>query len=502
MKMTDFEQDQQPEEAAAAQTEEQKDCPAAETESVAPVTEAAMEASDPAAEATGEEAPSDPGESWDNYKVVDIEGTPEEIAQEAEELAKPKKSMGKTIGILAAALAVVAAIVVACIFLIPRWQEDAAMGEGDVYQRESYTAQNDQELQDRANRTVAKMGDTKLNNGLLQVYYRMQYYNFMQQYGSYAAYYFGLDTSAPLDGQTMSVGEEKGTWQQYFLSGALETWAYFNAMAKEAEAAGLTLSDDVQSQLDSMAEQLETQAATQGYDSAAALLEESFGKGTTMEDYLTYMRSYQLGALYYQQEYAAMTVTDQELSDYYDAHTEDLTAQGVEKNDMPATATVRHILIKPATSGTDDDGKAVSTDADWAEAEKKANALYEQWKSGAATEDSFGEMATEYTEDDGSKTTGGLYENFEPGRMLTEFNDWSFDPARKPGDTGIVKTKYGYHIMYFVKGSEELYWQSYVRELIMEEKTQALTDRVMEAHPYEVNYKLISLTELNKQTQE
>ena len=37
--------------------------------------------------------------------------------------------------------------------------------------------------------------------------------------------------------------------------------------------------------------------------------------------------------------------------------------------------------------------------------------------------------------------------------MVQEFNDWVFDPERKTGDTGIVKTTYGYHIMYFVSNS-------------------------------------------------
>ena len=33
--------------------------------------------------------------------------------------------------------------------------------------------------------------------------------------------------------------------------------------------------------------------------------------------------------------------------------------------------------------------------------------------------------------------------------MVTEFNDWCFDESRQPGDTGIVETSYGVHVMYF-----------------------------------------------------
>ena len=81
-------------------------------------------------------------------------------------------------------------------------------------------------------------------------------------------------------------------------------------------------------------------------------------------------------------------------------------------------------------------------------AEANAKDLYEEWKSGEATEESFAEMAIAYSDD---TAEGGLYEDVYQGRMTQEFNDWCFDPSRKPGDTAIVETElYGYHIMYFV----------------------------------------------------
>ena len=41
--------------------------------------------------------------------------------------------------------------------------------------------------------------------------------------------------------------------------------------------------------------------------------------------------------------------------------------------------------------------------------------------------------------------------------MVSAFNDWCFDSARKAGDTGIVETEYGYHVMYFVGNSGMTY---------------------------------------------
>ena len=125
------------------------------------------------------------------------------------------------------------------------------------------------------------------------------------------------------------------------------------------------------------------------------------------------------------------------------------------------TVDVRHILIKPETStlSEGDDGYEEDVAQKKADAQKKAEDLLAEWKAGAATEDSFAELANKNSEDTGSNTTGGLYEHVYKGEMVTEFNDWCFDKARKSGDTGIVYSEStGYHIIYFV-GTDLPYWQ-------------------------------------------
>ncbi len=107
---------------------------------------------------------------------------------------------------------------------------------------------------------------------------------------------------------------------------------------------------------------------------------------------------------------------------------------------------VRHILLSTETYGTEDKAKA------------KADEVYAEWKKGDKTEDSFAKLAEKYSSDPGSSNNGGLYENVSEGQMVTEFNDWVFDKSRKKGDTGIVKTSYGYHIMYF-SGDSDAAWK-------------------------------------------
>ncbi len=119
--------------------------------------------------------------------------------------------------------------------------------------------------------------------------------------------------------------------------------------------------------------------------------------------------------------------------------------------DETTTVDVRHILFMEQ----DDNMKA---------AEDALN----EWKNGDATEESFAELANKYSEDGGSNTTGGLYTEVYPGQMVTTFNNWCFDESRKPGDTGLVESDYGVHVMYFVGESGPM-WHTQISSQLAQE---------------------------------
>ena len=93
----------------------------------------------------------------------------------------------------------------------------------------------------------------------------------------------------------------------------------------------------------------------------------------------------------------------------------------------------------------------------------KAEEILASWDG---TEDGFAALANEYSKDGGSNTNGGLYEDVLPGQMVTAFNDWCFDETRASGDTGIVQSDYGYHIMYYVGQGDLIAWQETVRDAL------------------------------------
>ncbi len=111
-----------------------------------------------------------------------------------------------------------------------------------------------------------------------------------------------------------------------------------------------------------------------------------------------------------------------------------------EAYDKDKTASVRHILFK--TQGKSDTEKE--------EIRQKAEKVLAEAKDGK----DFAGLAKEYSEDPGSKDNGGLYEDFERGRMVKPFNDASFSlPIGAISD--LVETQFGFHIIKIIDRKKE-----------------------------------------------
>ena len=155
--------------------------------------------------------------------------------------------------------------------------------------------------------------------------------------------------------------------------------------------------------------------------------------------------------------------------------------QKVDHNDMKMV-NVRHILIEIEDLATDasEEDKALADTVAKTEAEKLLN----QFLEGEKTPEKFGELATANTKDPGSVTTGGLYEDVYPGWAVKEFDDWCFDPERKVGDTGIVKTENGYHVMYLESFTERTFREYMIANQILTEDLEKWLEDLKAATPY------------------
>ncbi len=85
----------------------------------------------------------------------------------------------------------------------------------------------------------------------------------------------------------------------------------------------------------------------------------------------------------------------------------------------------------------------------------KAEEVLAQYKAGDQSEEAFAKLATELSDDKASAVNGGLTEDIRPGQFVAEYDKYCTDPARKNGDVEIVKTDYGYHIIYFISSTEQ-----------------------------------------------
>ena len=101
-----------------------------------------------------------------------------------------------------------------------------------------------------------------------------------------------------------------------------------------------------------------------------------------------------------------------------------------------ASAKASHILI--AYKGAERSSATRTKE----EAQKLANDLLTQVK---ANPTNFAMLAMANSDDPGSKSNGGEYDNIAPGQMTPKFNDFVFN--NPVGTMGVVETEFGFHVM-------------------------------------------------------
>ncbi|MBR6118741.1 MAG: peptidylprolyl isomerase [Oscillospiraceae bacterium] len=353
-----------------------------------------------------------------------------------------------------------------------------------VAARKVYTAEDLTEDDARWTREVASCGSSVLDNHGAQMYYTMSIVNLFsdEQMGAYASMLVDLNT--PLSEQDS--GAPGLSWEQYFLMDGMQQFQVISALKEKALAEGHSLSESENADLEADLNEIRKGAEEQGYESLDEFLHATFSPGVRYEDYEAYLRSYYLAVSYNEKQYQAIQPTAEELKAYYEANPDYFEGVDAETHDV----NVRHILIAPET-----DAEGNASEEAMAAAKAEAEALLEEYLQNPG-EENFAKLAEEHTEDPGSKENGGLYEGVYPGQMVQPFNDWCFDAARKSGDTGIVETAYGYHIMYFVGAEEQFHWEKVAESNLRSETINAQIEALLEEYPLTVRYADIVLAPL------
>ena len=264
--------------------------------------------------------------------------------------------------------------------------------------------------------TTALVADGKnYSPAEMNIYYGQQYNTYANLYASY-----GLDTTY------------LANMKDELKEGAVESLKQTIALQKYASENGIELTEEETTGIDEDLATLAESVKEGGYSGLKQYFSVAYGKGNNEDTVREYSLANSLASKVYNQvlDETTAAVTDEEVTEQY------------------PSVNVRHILVK-AVAGED----GTFSDEAKAEAKAKAEEILAEFEAGEKTEESFAALAEQYSEDEGSNTNGGLYENVLEGQMVAEFNDFCFAEGRKAGDTGIVYGENGayagYHVMYF-----------------------------------------------------
>lgn len=116
--------------------------------------------------------------------------------------------------------------------------------------------------------------------------------------------------------------------------------------------------------------------------------------------------------------------------------------------------------------------------------EKTGEEILTEWSNGAATEESFAELAKEYSSDS-TAVDGGLCEGTTSTGMPEELSSWLFDAARAKGDTTSITTTDGYTFVMYYIGENEPEWKLSIKNTLANEELTAYVDEAIVGYEVE-----------------
>lgn len=337
---------------------------------------------------------------------------------------------------------------------------------------------------------AARMEDTFLTNGELQVWYWAEIAQYRESNTQPAP-----DFTQPLDIQPCPLS---GTdWHQYFLSCALNRWHTAQALIRHSQETPIPTEDAYQpnpkdlhkymdgmpatrvlygydtayrpntlhsAYLDSMEDTLRSLAESRGFSGTETMAADVFG--ATEEALANCVRDLNYAYMYF------TTLT-------YGLEAE-LPDPAAETSDPRVN--IRQILLLPER------GESIT------HCTEQARELLEQWMSQRnPTADTFAQLASQHSQDSGAASTGGLYRNLRRDQLPDTLAGWCFDTSRQEGDTTILTTQAGVHILLFLNRLDAASLSAR-DEALSQAQTELLT-QIRQQYPMTLEPDAISLAE-------
>lgn len=181
-----------------------------------------------------------------------------------------------------------------------------------------YTVPNSNEKMNPGN-VALKIGDTNVSVGMYDYFYATVVYEY-EQYANYG--YNNLDTSKDYSKQTTTDDEgNEITWLEKFEQDAIKRIKVIVAYYEKAEKAGIELTEDQQSSIDTQIESLEANASSAD-TSVDKYIQESYGEYCGVATLRKYLKMYYLASSYYNTMSIDEKPTDDEIEAYFNDNKE------------------------------------------------------------------------------------------------------------------------------------------------------------------------------------
>lgn len=385
-----------------------------------------------------------------------------------------------------------------------------------------------------ANGTYVTVGGESVTRTEFDYYYNVVSQNYINQYGSYLSY-FGLDTTKDFSTQMYS---DTLTWKDYFEQMAVDSITEAKALQRAADTAGFTY--DASRGVEDFKETLK-KSASNAKSSTQEYLRQLYGNYATMGSVCSFMEKSLRGNAYYSKVQKDRAASDEEIRAYYEANkanydsvdyyqtiitaeisseepTEEETAKAMEDARAEADAT-------DPTAGELQENKKQSAAAyqirDWLfdEARKEGDStviedtygqqyyvvsfvkrylddtptvdlrviitqnndgqvILDEWKAGAATEESFEELYEKYSDMAAYTTDGSLMEGVTQTDLEDVLEEWVFAEGRAAGDTAAIVSASGYHYVLYYVGEGDPEWQGSIAGTLSNEAMTAYMEEI------------------------
>ncbi len=120
------------------------------------------------------------------------------------------------------------------------------------------------------------------------------------------------------------------------------------------------------------------------------------------------------------------------------------------------------------------DIRVIVTDAE------NGQAILDEWKAGAATEESFAELCDKHNDPAAMSAEGGLLEAVTSASLPTEVSDWIHEEGRAEGDSAVISPEgeENTYVLYY-KGTNEAEWILSIRQTMISQRMSEYVDGLM-----------------------